>query len=107
GAPKVAAGIFTESCFLGVLNWQWPCLLHPPKVHQLLQNFPGAYELAPSRAYFEVWPEGYLHRSWDANGDGRVDGPLDEMASLAALASHNPRLAQEADTLHALLDGWR
>ena len=104
GAPKVALGILHELCFL---EQYFYCLTNPRTVHDLLVNFPSAYQLAPGYGYFQVYPNGYLRRDYDGDGDGQVDGWLNEQLSHTLLARQNSRLAWYARNYHWNLDGWK
>jgi pimeloyl-ACP methyl ester carboxylesterase len=114
GAPKVKATIALATPFLGTpmayraLEYGWDMglklpgtkwsALAPKDVKLLAQNFPSVYQLAPSRQYYDWYPDGYLTRS------GR-SLPFDQAVS-QGLGPHNRTLAQRLPAFYdRLLDG--
>jgi len=101
GGPKVKATISIGTPWLGtpiayralkygwdmgmripIANWS---LFAPSEVRLLVQNYPSVYTLAPSAAYFDWYPDGYLSRSgrWLSH----------EQTVNTALVAHNRGLA--------------
>jgi pimeloyl-ACP methyl ester carboxylesterase len=112
GAPKVKATISLATPWLGApmayraLEYGWDLglklpgtkwsALGPKDVKLLAQNYPSVYELAPSRHYFDVYPNGYLTRAGHAFTYTETVNQ--------ALAPHNQVLASRRPQ-EALLDG--
>ena len=103
GTPKIALAIIDKLCFADGLGL---CFSNPDVLHELIQDFPAGYEIAPGAPYFQLYPAGYLRRDWDADGDGRRDGALSPAASDNMLAVHNPYLMEQAHILWAQFGPW-
>jgi pimeloyl-ACP methyl ester carboxylesterase len=103
GAPKIVLAIIHKVCFV---EWLGLCFSNSDVLHELIQNYPPGYQIAPSEAYFQVYPDGFLRRDRDGDGDGRPDGPLSPEASFGMLEKHNQSLARQARLLSASNHGW-
>jgi pimeloyl-ACP methyl ester carboxylesterase len=103
GAPKIVMALIHRLCFA---EWLGLCFSNSEVLHELIQNYPPGYQIAPSEAYFQVYPGGYLRRDRDGDGDGRLDGPLSFEASFRLLEKHNQNLARQAQLLSISNHGW-
>lgn len=104
GAPKIALAVLDKMCFIDFILGT--CFVNQTMLHEIIQNFPSGYEIAPSRSYFDVYP-GYIYRDWDANGNGIVDGWLNYSETSTLLNSHNSWLtAQARDFSDLYMAGW-
>ena len=104
GAPKIALGVIDKMCFMDFLFGS--CWVNENMLHELLQNFPAGYEVAPSESYFQVYPDGYIYRDWDKNGDSIVDGRLNFDATSNLLSEHNSELTTQAQSYFTSVGGW-
>ncbi len=99
---------------LGVLEYQMPCftqevpikgcLLNQATAQEVLTNFPGAYELLPSRGFdqAEVPP---LVIDRDTNGDGKPEGVQRYAQWSQIVAAHrNANVLAQADGYHQRYD---
>jgi pimeloyl-ACP methyl ester carboxylesterase len=103
GAPKMALALVDKLCFA---EWLGLCFTNTDVLHELIQNYPAGYQIAPGEGYFNVYPRGYIRRDRDADGDGRPDGYLDVQASYGILERRNPTLAQEARLYQSGAGAW-
>jgi pimeloyl-ACP methyl ester carboxylesterase len=98
---------------LGVLEYRMPCFVEAPvlgcitnaeTLQTAISNFPGLYELLPSRAFDSaVHPPLSIDR--DTNGDGVPEGsqPYDKWSAI--VKSHrNANLVDQADQFHQTFD---
>jgi pimeloyl-ACP methyl ester carboxylesterase len=107
GAPKIAMAILGPLCFIEDDIWRLnACFSHPETVHELVQNFPSVYQIAPSDSYFQVYPDGYYYRARDLKGDGKDDGYLTPDEMFALLGGQNENLAPEAREFQLETGGW-
>ena len=102
GAPNIALVEIDKMCFVEKYGL---CITNADTLHELGQNFPSIYEIAPGDAFFQVY-KGYIYRDWDKNEDGAVDGWLSADQSYAMLSDHNSELAIQARTYNAAVGGW-
>lgn len=87
-------------------------LLNPAELRDLIQNWPGGMELAPSRLYWEFYDGSSSARpvpfreNRDFDGDGQVLGSLnyDQTASLLDNVGTNMTVFGMAETFHDDLD---
>jgi pimeloyl-ACP methyl ester carboxylesterase len=98
---------YQQPCFVdipGVLFWKDDCLIDPVTLQELLTNFPGAYELLPSRAYDQA-VNAPLNIDRDTNQDGVVEGiqPYPKWSAIVS-AHRNAGLITDADTFHQTYD---
>ena len=103
GAPKMALALIDRVCFAEALGL---CFTNQDMLHELLQNYPPGYQISPVDGYFQVYPDGFIRRDRDANGDGAFDGFLSPDESFGMLESHNPDLADQARQLYQSIGGW-
>jgi hypothetical protein len=89
-------------------NWYLGCVLDPSVAQQLIKNYPGVAELAPSEAYWAASGSSGLVR-----GDGSSELPLTFVEGRATIASvmaatlnRNLDLITQADQWHASVDDW-
>lgn len=97
---------------LGVLQYQMPCFVDPfgicilnkATAQKLFNNFPGGYQLLPSRN-FDRAVGAPLLIDWDKNGDGVKDG-LQTYTKWSAIVrpSHNGAMLSAADSYHTAAD---
>ncbi|GAA1378313.1 alpha/beta fold hydrolase [Catellatospora chokoriensis] len=84
------------------------CILNRDTVRDVAQNFSGLLELLPSDPYY--WAIGSpIVRKYDADGDGQIDGRLDEGQVFALFndtSQHNPSLILAAQAWHDSHDLW-
>jgi cytoskeletal protein CcmA (bactofilin family) len=109
GSPKAAKVLlygdnFSFETLFGLLG------LNEDKMKEISQNFPSAYELLPSRNYFDASStdyNSYINDEYDQYNSG-VSGPLDYDQSITFLshAGGNSSMAAMNDTLHDDLDNF-
>jgi hypothetical protein len=98
GAPKISQFILDNSgCFIdpGI------CLSNTETTQEIIQNFPSAYQLAPSADYFKVYPDGYIKLDYDKDGNGQKDGNLNLAQSFTMLSQHNSGLTTLAQNTYS------
>jgi len=103
GAPKIALALLDQLCFA---EWMGICFTNKAVLHELIQNFPSGYQIAPGKGYYRVYPQGFIRRDRDADGDGRRDGYLDAAAAGQLLEERNPLLAREAALYREIEAAW-
>ena len=103
GAPKIVLSVIDRLCIAELLG---VCFTNTDVLHELIQNYPVGYQIAPGADYFRVYPRGYYRRDRDADGDGRWDGYLDSLAAYRILEAHNRELAVKAQATYTRGGGW-
>lgn len=97
---------------LGVLQYRMPCFLDPfglcilnkETAQRLFNDFPGGYQLLPSRN-FDRAVGAPLVIDWDKNGDGVKDGPQGYTKwSAIVRPAHNGSMLTAADGYHTGAD---
>jgi pimeloyl-ACP methyl ester carboxylesterase len=98
GAPKALQALRWGDT--GVPGWLWGAVgLYAPKVREITQNFPSAYEILPTDEYFNVNGGGYY------SFDGSLKS-YDATRSLI-LTQHNYGRAVSAEEFHSpAMDNW-
>jgi hypothetical protein len=109
GAPKSTLAIIDGVCLVEPEiikvgnNSIKACISDPKTIQEIIRNFPGAYQLAPSDAYFKVY-DGYIVEGGYIFRDKQ--DYLDADESLELLKEHNEGLAGKAKEFHEKVDGW-
>jgi pimeloyl-ACP methyl ester carboxylesterase len=108
GAPKITLAVLDKLCFIPIpyTEIESPCMLNRDMLHGLVQNFPSSYELSPGNSYFQVYPDGYIYRAWDKNGDHNDDGWLSYQDTSSLLNEHNKGLVTKATNYYGSAGGW-
>jgi hypothetical protein len=86
GAPKGINALETGLFFDGVLD-----RINSGLLKRLVEFYPGAHQLIPSRSYYDVGGLNrlpYTEYHWDANGNGRVDGTYTDYTQLVSMLDH-------------------
>lgn len=115
GAPYAFKAIYLGDDFginsmahdAGVPDSMW--LVNEGKVKELAQNFPGVYQILPSRRFFDVYEGGYLVEDRDLDGQGGAAGQLRTYDGTKKLLSNllNDNLLPKAEALHSTaFDGF-
>lgn len=73
GAPKAINTLETGQ-FFEVFGIPSPIPALPSTIKRLVEFYPGAHELLPSAAYYQLGGLGFAERGWDINGDGLGEG---------------------------------
>lgn len=105
GSPNALAHIMYNKCVkaLGLI-----CIINGNEVNKLLQNFPGSFDLLPSKVYYQLYPD---HKDFPFN-DGRdidnngVKGALDYTQTKALLSNvgKNMPVFEMAEHYHDAVD---
>ena len=117
GAPKLLSELlFAEPCQFQVTKAGITrCIIDPGLVQGLLQNFPGALELAPSAAYDQAYKGGGAVVESDGTGTTAlgfpasmqaIDAMLEDPPAGTALQPENGAMLAAAEQMHTNDDAW-
>ncbi len=104
GTPAFLAHLLYDKCIkhFGV------CIINGEKINSLVQNFPGAHQLMPSKLYYELYfrPQDYPFKdSRDIDGNGVKDAlNYDQANILLSNLGKNMNLINKAELYHDSLD---
>lgn len=104
GTPTFLAHLLYNKCPIKLLNQV--CIINGNEVNALVQNFAGAFELLPSKQYFQLYPDVFPFRDdRDIDNDG-VTGALtyDQMKNLLSNTGKNMTIFDTAQSFHDSLD---
>ncbi len=114
GAPQALADLLYPTCIhwifdknIGSNHLQFICAINQNETYSLVQNFPGLFELLPSKIYYNtLYPDIYPYSDQldiDHNG---VTGALnfDQTRTLLANLGKNTTASRSADLFHDSLD---
>lgn len=107
GTPTFLAHVLYSKCIDSNI-FLLGCVVNGSKVNELVQNFPGAFELLPSKRYFQLYSDQTDYpfndiRDIDTNG---VKGLLtyDQMKTLFTNLHKNMQVYDLAEHFHGVLD---
>jgi pimeloyl-ACP methyl ester carboxylesterase len=103
GAPIILLAILDQLCFA---EWIGLCFTNTEVLHELIQNYPAGYQIAPGMDYSQVYVNGFYRRDRDGDGDGLRDGYLGAEAVYRLLSEHNPELTQKAQAQYTRVGAW-
>jgi Concanavalin A-like lectin/glucanases superfamily/Lecithin:cholesterol acyltransferase len=105
GSPKSLAQLLYNTCPYTAAEFSFSfCLPNPQEANKLVQNFPGTFDLLPSRLYYTLYPNLYPYS--DSFAVDNMLGPLnyDQLKSLLSYNSSafnkNMTVFDIADQLH-------
>lgn len=106
GTPQFLANLLYPSCLKA---FDIVCVINGSEINTLVQNFTGAFELLPSKLYYQLYPEAKNYPFSDdrnMDNDNTTSGPLnyDLTRRLLANLGKNPIASVTADTFHDELD---
>lgn len=104
GAPKAFDVLhYGHACMI-----QWGlCWLNRDTTQQLVQNWPGAYQLLPGPNYHQVYPNGHLLMDRDTTGDGQNEGWLGYTAIKQIITDqHNPQAFNKAELMFDRVESY-
>ncbi|HKC64959.1 MAG TPA: DUF4214 domain-containing protein [Pyrinomonadaceae bacterium] len=109
GAPKAINTLETGDFFD-----DWKDKVNSSTLKRLVEFYPGAFELIPSRGYMTLGGVPYTESQWDADGNGKVDGNYtDYDKQLVAMLDHRyPNVASRPGTRNKIFhdfpgqDNW-
>jgi pimeloyl-ACP methyl ester carboxylesterase len=110
GATKPLAILLYNDgpCFMETIVGGRPfCVTNQETLHELLQNFPSAYQLAPTSAYYDITGNQVFNVDYDRNGDGQTDGWQTYSEVVHRLIwEHNFFLPSDGTRFHQNLQGY-
>lgn len=115
GAPYAFKAIYLGDDFginatahdKGIPGSMW--LVNEGRVRELAQNFPGVYQILPSKRFFDVYENGYIVEDRDVDGNGAAGGDLKSYEATKTFlnALLNDRLIPKAEAFHSsAFDGF-
>jgi len=106
GTPTFLAHLLYNKCAIKLFGFY--CLINGYEVNKLVQNFPGAFEVLPSKKYYQLYPDKKDYpfndlRDIDANG---TKGELnyDQLKTLLTNINKNMSIFDMAENFHDALD---
>ncbi len=105
GTPVFLAHLLYDKCIdSGIFGVS--CIVHGKEVNSLVQNFTGAFELLPSKQYFQLYPDVFPFRDDRDIDDDGVTGALtyDQMKNLLSHMGKNMTIFDMAQSFHDAMD---